>query len=569
MRGLPTVAVTLALVTPVPGFAAEHWVDPSAPMGGDGSREAPFDTIDAVLEGAGAGDTVWLETGDYGELSISGLVPEERLTLAAADAAEPRFSRVQLQDSANVTLRGLHVAGEAAGTLMELDGEELVVEACVLMSAPDTTDWSAQDWIDRASTGIEVSGTVNTVRDNYLLNVGYGISVSATHSLIEGNVIENFSRDGLRGLGDYTVFQYNTVKNCYAVDDHHDDGFQSWSEGDEGVGTGEVTGIVLRGNTIINYEDPNQPYRGTLQGIGCFDGTFVDWVIENNVVMTDHWHGITLLGARNCTVVNNTVIDLNDESPGPPWISVDDHKDGTQPVDCVVRNNLTTDLANSSAVIEEGNIVLSMTELADYFVDAAAHDLHLLEAAPAVDAGLAASPALDRDRIPRPQGAGIDVGAYEWHEPGVGAEGGNGGAASSNASMASSATSGAGAPGQGGAQGQGGASGQGGTAAPTSSAESGPDSSATGSSTASGGSGGTTPDAGHNSDSSGSDSGAGGCGCRMLLPARLPASASALFLIVVSGLAWRRRGRGAFAKRRSSTTRTPNQPSESALEPAD
>ena len=46
--------------------------------------------------------------------------------------------------------------------------------------------------------------------------------------------------------------------------------------------------MVLRGNTIINYEDPGQPHRGTLQGIGCFDGMFVDWVIENNVVIVDH-----------------------------------------------------------------------------------------------------------------------------------------------------------------------------------------------------------------------------------------------------------------------------------------
>ena len=60
---------------------------------------------------------------------------------------------------------------------------------------------------------------------------------------------------------------------------------------------GEVVGLVLRGNTIINYEDPDQPHRGTLQGIGCFDGMFVDWIIENNVIIVDHYHGITLSGA--------------------------------------------------------------------------------------------------------------------------------------------------------------------------------------------------------------------------------------------------------------------------------
>ena len=67
-----------------------------------------------------------------------------------------------------------------------------------------------------------------------------------------------------------------------------------------------------------NYEDPNQPFRGTLQGLGCFDGFYIDWVIENNLVVTDHWHGISLCGAVNCRIVNNTVVDANDVSPGPP-----------------------------------------------------------------------------------------------------------------------------------------------------------------------------------------------------------------------------------------------------------
>ena len=157
-----------------------------------------------------------------------------------------------------------------------------------------------------------------TIRDNRLLNVNFGISVGASDSLITGNLVENFAGDGLRGLGNHCTFEYNTVKNCYKVNANHDDGFQSWSTGPGGVGTGEVVGVVLRGNTIINYDDPNQPYRGTLQGIGCFDGTFVDWVIENNVIITDHWHGITLLGARNCRVINNTVMDQNNTRPARP-----------------------------------------------------------------------------------------------------------------------------------------------------------------------------------------------------------------------------------------------------------
>ena len=422
--GMFVVATTLFLSAVTSADAAEYYVDPSAGSAGDGSESNPWASLqDAIDAGdVAAGDTVWLMSGDYGELRIESANNTDTITIAAANEQEPLFTSVLVRDSSAWTLRGLHVRGENAGYLIDVDGnsEGVRVEACVLMSTADASNWSAQDWINRASSGISVDGTRMTIRNNLLMNVGYGISVSADHSLVEGNLIENFSRDGLRGLGDHSVFQYNTVKNCYAVDDHHDDGFQSWSVGDGGVGTGEVVGIVLRGNTFINYEDPNQPHRGTLQGIGCFDGTFVDWVVENNVVVTDHWHGITLLGARNSTITNNTVVDLNQERPGPPWISIDDHKNGTAPTGCVVRNNLTTALNNSEQVIEENNITFSMDETAAFFVDFNNSDLHLREDAAAVDTGTTnGAPELDRDLIPRPQGDGVDVGAYEWHDGSV------------------------------------------------------------------------------------------------------------------------------------------------------
>ena len=402
-------------------YAAEYYVDPNAAGAGEGTQSEPWASLEEAIDGGGveAGDTVWLMSGAYGELRIDSINNEAPVTIAAAEGQKPTFTSVLVRNSAAWALRGLHVVAESAGFLIDLDGsnEDVRVEGCVLMSTPDASGWSARDWIDRASSGIGVDGTRMTIRGNRLTNVAHGISVSADNSVIEGNLIENFSRDGLRGLGDYNVFENNTVKNSYSVDDHHDDGFQSWSVGEGGVGTGEVVGVVLRGNTFINYEDANQPHRGSLQGIGCFDGTFVDWVVENNVVITDHWHGITLLGARNSTVVNNTVTDPNGERPGPPWISIQSHKNGTAPTGCVVRNNLTTALNNAEGVLEDKNITFAMDEASTYFVAPDGRDLHLHQDAPAVDAGTATgAPPLDRDRIPRPQGDGIDVGAYEWHD---------------------------------------------------------------------------------------------------------------------------------------------------------
>jgi len=92
------------------------------------------------------------------------------ITIAAADRQAPAFTRVLVSDSKAWTLRGLHVRGEGVDYLVRLDGnnEDVRVEDCVLMSTADASSWSAQDWIDRASSGIRVAGTRITIRNNYL-----------------------------------------------------------------------------------------------------------------------------------------------------------------------------------------------------------------------------------------------------------------------------------------------------------------------------------------------------------------------------------------------------------------
>lgn len=434
--------------------AADFYVDPvTGSPGGDGSAAAPWRTLQEVVDdgliaadewdgypwdssrtlvprNAGApvsaGDRILLRSGYHGEVSLSRHYADPPIVVAAEDGHTPTAGFVHLESVGGFELRGLslgplHSGSGSTETILSVADHswsgpawDVVLADNTVASIADSSAWTAADWNARAADGIFASGTRIEIRDNRLTNVDFGISVTATHSLVDGNLVENFSGDGLRGLGDHTTFQYNTVRNSYDVNDNHDDGFQSWSTGPGGVGTGEVVGIVLRGNVIVNRTDPAQPHAGPLQGIGCFDGTFVDWVVENNVIRTDHWHGITLLGARNATVVNNTVVDINEDSPGPPWISVNPHKDGTLSTGSVVRNNLTTALNIDAGqdVVEDHNLLVA--ELDEHFVDADAGDLHLRADSPAIDAGSeTGAPATDAEGVARPQGSGVDVGAYE------------------------------------------------------------------------------------------------------------------------------------------------------------
>jgi hypothetical protein len=170
--------------------------------------------------------------------------------------------------------------------------------------------------------------------------------------------------------------------------------------------------VTLRGNVFVNDRIQSHPLRSSMQAIGCFDGFFVDWVVENNVVITDHWHGISFLGMRDSRIVNNTVIDMNGSSPGPPWIMVAPHKDGRPSENVVVRNNLATDysLAGLEIVADHNT---EFTNAAALFV-APPYDLHLRATSAAIDSGSdELAPALDAEGIRRPRARAVDRGAYE------------------------------------------------------------------------------------------------------------------------------------------------------------
>ncbi len=448
--------------------AAEFYIDPlNGSPGGDGSPGDPWLSIEQVVNdglietrnweslpyadgkplvtkngGAPvtAGDTLWLATGYHGNLNIQGAYNSAPITIAAAPGANPRLGRVNIVSGSNWILRGLSISPAHApppkslGTIVRLESHgysgpahDFLVEDCDIFTIDDASAWNENEWLNSTASGISVRAEHAILRNNRLRNLRHGISVSADHAVVAHNTIDGFSADGIRGLGDDALFEYNVIKNAYsggAADTNHDDGFQSWSVGPGGVGTGEVRNVILRGNIIISNEDPNHPLATALQGIGLFDGFFVNWTVENNVIAVDHWHGISFYGARDSKIINNTVLDVNDQRPGPPWIRVGDHKNGSASENVIVRNNLATDFSVSGInVSNDANIEFRQQDAGDYFV-AAPLDLHLLKTAPAVDAGSAQqAPLIDLDGTPRPQGAAFDVGAYEWFEPAIFADG--------------------------------------------------------------------------------------------------------------------------------------------------
>lgn len=398
-------------------YASDEYPLPSAPAFTLENPQAPIKL----------GDRIRLMSGNHGAVEMHIFHNPEFIFVEAAPGETPTLTSLRLTGVFRFSFKGLTFTGPNSEEtrdqfiLVQDSGwvgpcRNIMIEDCNFYTVQDSSLWTVEDWNHISRSGIRAVGSYMTIRNNHFKNVNYGITAEGQYFTVENNVIENFAGDGLRGQGSDMLFEGNTVKNCYKVNANHDDAFQSFV-----LDNPPFERITLRGNTFIIQSDPNQPftewidtdgtvYRG-MQGIGCFDGYFNDWVIENNLIITDHWHGITLLGANRCRIVNNTVLDINSERPGPPWIRIGAHKDGTMGSGCEMRNNVAVDVSGVDGTVVEDNYILEDFSI---FTDYDGGDYSPASGSPLIGAGnLSAAPDKDIFGNDRKADGAVDIGAIE------------------------------------------------------------------------------------------------------------------------------------------------------------
>ncbi|WP_299472509.1 right-handed parallel beta-helix repeat-containing protein [uncultured Roseibium sp.] len=290
------------------------------------------------------GDRIVLASGSHGSIVLNGLNFETPLTITAENDALAEVDQLLIEDSSGLRIEGLVVLprggenpDEALVTIQQ--GKNIELNNMTVASANSTEGWTAALWQASARDGIFLSGKNIALTDSRIFNVRHAISTYADNARIERNVIEFFSGDGIRGLGNNSDYVENLIDTCVGVDRNHDDGFQSWSLDAAGeAGKGTVRNVRLERNKIRNGDHPLTCY---LQGIGLFDGFYENWIIRGNTIAVDHWHGITVMGARGVIVSENTVTDSRPGKPGAPSITVMAHKDGTPAQDSVIELNVT------------------------------------------------------------------------------------------------------------------------------------------------------------------------------------------------------------------------------------
>ncbi|KAG1649129.1 hypothetical protein GQR58_029279 [Nymphon striatum] len=168
------------------------------------------------------------------------------------------------------------------------------------------------------------------------------------------------------------------------------DGFQSWSPKNNGADS-TISNVVIEENQFWEWKGPEAPTLPCrLQGIGLFDGFYKDFRIRNNLVVVSHYHGISIYGAINSVIANNTVVRPQGQPGKSPWISVQTHKRGDPSKNTRVFNNVAMSYKDIANALRANAVVRYPAQA---FVAPAQGDFTPLPDGPLVDRAVGPSPA--------------------------------------------------------------------------------------------------------------------------------------------------------------------------------
>lgn len=440
--GTETVTETISIVvsayqTPVAGV---YYCDPvNGNINNDGSQANPWSTLAAVVytnKALNSGDIVYLMSGNHGDPYINNMSFTDYVTVKALSGNAPIIKSIQLVNSSYWAFDGIKVDGTNNNKIKEqvlfsadVNSHHTKIINSTISSAESIETWTKTDWYNNVTSGIQIRSDYAYLKNNVIKNTYHALEVRGKFTEVYNNLIDNFAGDAIRGLGSNSIYENNTVRDCY-INDYaiqHDDGFQTYNlESDP-----KASNITIRNNVFMLFADPVTPFVQTnslvgdlMQGIIITDGYADGWIVENNIVSNNQDHGISLYGARNCKVQNNTVVQspLYSDADHVPWIMLTDQtKTGQTNFNNVIRNNIsakyTTWTYDATSTVEN-NITIDGSNYANYsnyFVDYVNNDFHLSATSPAIDAGVNTDLAsTDLDGNPRSMGASADAGAYEF-----------------------------------------------------------------------------------------------------------------------------------------------------------
>lgn len=290
--------------------------------------------------------------------------------------------------------------------------------------------------------GVYISGNSNTFRGFTITDPtsDWGIRTSGNNNLIEGNEIYHTRQDGIWFFGSYNTFRGNYIHDILAdgASQTHVDCFQTWGW------NWDTTHVLIENNTCINNEmlNTNNEYgiisRGTsvqvkditfrnnvfviyrpiyaafgvgargetgISNINFYNNTFVNMSEGGKDI------GIGFTNIIGGSVINNLIVNFGSEIKYQPYVMIN------QSTGINVNNNAvyTTNGIPPYGKPYPGDVWMKDPRVINFN----GLDFHLQSNSPLINTGynLGALVTDDFNGVTRPQGAGYDIGAYEFPAP--------------------------------------------------------------------------------------------------------------------------------------------------------
>jgi len=392
-----------------------------SPDGSDaqpGSEQQPFRTIQYAADLVKGGDVICVHAGSY----------DERVQVKSSGT---EGSKIVFWAEGAIDTRGFTILADY-----------IRVEGFEVTNTPD--HWRDGNGIYLQGRGVEIIG--NAIHHTRIDGIacadrepfcseaviqgntvsyadGSGINIFGSNNLVEGNDISHSvdalggDADGIRFFGEGHIIRNNFIHDITNAEapEAHTDCFQTFDNSKP-----PTSNVLIEGNICQNVDHQCMMASAETQRQSS-KITFRDNICDNN-----GWQAVYILQIPYATIVNNT---FTDQLRGSRAIVLGD---GAH--DAIVMNNIFFGSYSAYEVDDSSRVGFSADYNLKYpasgsqwneshglwgqdpqFVDPYNRDFHLQATSPAVDTGaVLPDVTTDLDGKPRPQGAGYDIGAYEY-----------------------------------------------------------------------------------------------------------------------------------------------------------
>ena len=287
-------------------------------------------TLNSILGVAAAGDVIYLDSSNYGAVSISNRKYSEFLTIEAGWGQTPVFSSLSVNSASHLVFSGITINGDSfrsqspKGILVNLaSSNNIVFESNTVESTSGAFPWKSMGTVLNPS--IAPSDGVSASQDycvalnnNKIQNVFNGIGVGGDqvgtdgqNHMVADNTIDHFAGDGIDHSVTNVIIHGNVITNGLDLCDSkciHNDGIQGWNWEDKLGITNK--NVVIYSNYIQSPTVASLPFAVALQGIDIFDGFWEDVSITNNIVLTSSITGNSIAGVNWLDIINNYFMDI-------------------------------------------------------------------------------------------------------------------------------------------------------------------------------------------------------------------------------------------------------------------